>query len=163
MSVPHNLPAKYRYHWTHPWTRTARRDSGFRRWLQAHGYLSPHFTLAEAASHDGKPVPRALRSRARNHAFRLEIVRHDLGDGPMPINSWYRSPAQNKRVHGARFSKHLSGIATDHPKAWVDRHPNARRVILRVFADGGVGQYPAGDIHLDSRGWQARWSDWVRT
>lgn len=160
-----HVPAKYAYQWKHPWTRRAKYGPRFRRWLNTNGYLSPHFKVRESVSADGAWPKGAVKTRARNHAFDLERFRHELGDQPVQIISWYRSPAHNRAVHGAADSRHLYGDATDHSKEWVDRVGRARvmNAANRVFAKGGVGVYPGGSIHLDSRGWKARWSDWTRT
>lgn len=153
-----DVPARYRVHWQKPWTRAASTNIGFRLWLSRHKLLSPHFSYAEAASKDGTPVPRRLRTGARNHAFRLERLRHSLGDGPLAITSWYRSPAHNKRVGGAAKSQHLRALATDHPVEYVRRHPGFDKHADRIFKDGGFGQYPGGARHVDTRGWKARWT-----
>lgn len=155
---PLTVPAKYKTHWRQPWTAKARQSRGFRLWLGRRGLLTPHFTLAEAASKDGRPIPRIMRSRARDHAFRLEILRHDLGDGPMPLTSWYRSPERNRAVGGAAKSWHMKAVATDHPVEWVRKHPNFDEIANRIFANGGFGQYPGGARHCDSRGFTARWT-----
>jgi hypothetical protein len=153
-----NVPAKYRKHWREPWHPDAARSRGFRLWLGRNGLLTPHFSYKEAASRDGRGVPLRLRSRAREHAFRLERLRHALGDGPLPITSWYRSPQHNRAVGGAAKSKHMEAIATDHPVEFVRKHPNFDREANRIFANGGFGQYPGGARHVDSRGVQARWT-----
>jgi GH25 family lysozyme M1 (1,4-beta-N-acetylmuramidase) len=154
------LPAPYRPLWAQPWNQRAAGDVKFRALLDGHGYLSPHFRLTEARCKDGTSVPGALKRRASDHAFALEALRHRLGDRPIPVISWYRSPAHNRRVGGARASKHMQAIATDHPRAWVDRVGRAR--VLRegnvVFARGGMGVYPSGSLHFDSRGTRARWN-----
>jgi hypothetical protein len=133
---------------------------GFRRWLHRHGYLTPHFRLSEAACKDGTPVPKALIHGARDHAFALERLRHRLGDRPIQIISWYRHPAYNRRIRGASRSQHLTGKATDHPQAWVEDAGRAQvqAAANAVFAKGGVGIYPGGSMHFDSRGFFARWS-----
>lgn len=158
--VPRWLPDKYKYHWRHPWTKRARRSPGFRRQLAKHGYLTPHFKLSEAACKDGTPVPKVLRPGARNHAFRLERLRHSLGDKPVSILSWYRTPAYNRRIGGARYSQHMTARATDHSREWVERmgRSRVRAAAERIWAKGGVGTYPAGSMHFDSRGYKARWS-----
>jgi hypothetical protein len=139
---------------------------GFRRWLQRHGYLTPHFTLAEAASKDGTSIPRSMIRSARNHAFNLEQMRHATGDKSIPIISWYRSPAHNAAVGGASGSLHMRAVATDHPRSWSATVRYGGRVgeaacdalAGRFFANGGYGDYPSGAVHFDSRGYRSRWS-----
>lgn len=156
---PKGLPSKYRYHWTHPWTEKARKSVGFRRWCKHNGYLSPHFPTREAHSKDGVKVPRRYSYACRQHAFRLEKFRHAVGDKPLPVLSWYRSPAHNRAVRGARNSMHMRAIATDFDKSVVDRIGRNRwfQVADVIFHNGGVGNYPGGSSHLDSRGYRARW------
>jgi hypothetical protein len=160
-----DVPAKYRDHWRRPWTAKARRSIGFRRWLARHHLFTPHFSYAEMACKDAArtPVPRALRSRMRNHCFRLERFRHECGDIAMPAASGYRTIAHNRAVHGARFSRHVQCDATDFTKATVDRVGRTRwfATAERVFSNGGVGDYPGGAAHLDSRGVKARWRSFV--
>ncbi len=158
--MPRSMPRRYAYHWSHPWTRRASTHAGFRRSLAQSGYLSPNFKLSEAACNDAArtAIPRALRGVARNHAFRLERLRHALGGGPLPVTSWYRTPAHNRAVGGARFSQHMTARATDHPVAYVRRHPNFDRLASAIWSDGGFGQYPGGARHMDVRGTRARWT-----
>lgn len=153
------VPARYRDHWRRPWTRKAKYSPGFRLWLASKGRLSPHFTYAEAACNDGTPVPRHLRARARNHAFNLERFRHELGDVDLVPLSWYRPRAYNTRIGGARDSRHIRGDATDFSRQTVDRIGRRRwnAAAEKVFRNGGVGDYPSGSTHLDSRGSRARW------
>jgi hypothetical protein len=162
MAYPKNLPPSLRRHWDRPWTMRARNSGPFRSWLDQHGYLTPHFPIREAACKDGTPVTGGLRKRARDHAFNLERLRHELGDVPIPVLSWYRTQAYNKRIGGASRSLHMQAVATDHPRQWVNRL-GRRRVLdtaSRVFARGGMGIYPWGAIHVDTRGHYARWSTW---
>ena len=155
------LPKRYRDHWARPWTTKAARSPGFRLLLARHKLLSPHFTYAEAASKDGRPIPRRLRTQARNHAFKLERLRHALGDVAIPITSWYRSPQHNRAVGGAAKSKHMDAVATDHPVEFVRRHKSFDLHADRIFRDGGMGSYPQGARHVDSRGMRARWTSWT--
>jgi Peptidase M15 len=157
------VPRRYRYDWNHPWSFPARHSVGFRRWLRRHGLLSPHFTIEESRSRNGEPVPRSLLGNAQRHAFDLEQLRHAVGDVPLPVLSWYRSPAYNRQVGGAPRSRHMSADATDFSAQTVNAVGRARFLAAadRVFADGGVGDYPTGSVHVDSRGWRARWRSFV--
>lgn len=163
-TYPNKLPVRYRYHWDHPWTRKAKYSPGFRRWLARHHYLTPHFTMAEGRCKDGTDIPRRKRPKARNHAFKLERLRHGLGGHPVQITSWYRTKRWNNVVGGARNSKHIQAIATDHPAAYVDKigRDNFLKIAGQIFKNDGVGVYPNGAVHLDSRGYKARWNSWVR-
>lgn len=162
-ALPHGLPAKYADHWRRPWTDQARKSGGFRRWLHAHGYLTPHFTLADARCHDGTPIPRSLVAHARDHYFRMEKLRHALGDVPIPVMSGYRTDSYNRQIHGAKASRHVHADATDVDKSWVEKvgRQRVQHAAEVIFADGGVGTYPAGSMHFDSRGYRARWSSFV--
>lgn len=152
--IPRNLPRRYRRHWRKPWRRRASWSRGFRTWLDRHGYLTPHFRLAEARCKDGTPVPTALNKRCRGHAFHLERIRHATGDRPIPVLSWYRTWSHNRAVGGASQSKHLDAIATDHPSSWVDARGGQQTLTTIAVRSGceGIGRYPAGSMHFDSRG-----------
>lgn len=156
---PKGLPARYRDHWARPWTEKARKSLGFRRWLKRNGYLTPHFPTAEAKCKDGTPVPRHLSYGARQHAFQLEKFRHACGDKRLDVLSWYRTPAWNRKVGGASKSQHMTARATDFSRETVERIGRRRffQVADVIFSNGGVGSYPAGSAHLDSRGFRARW------
>jgi lysozyme len=160
-AYPRGLPKAYRKHWDKPWTVSASRSPGFRKWLDGHGYLTPHLLKREAGSKDGVSVDEGGVNRAaRDHAFNLEKLRHALGDVPMEVISWFRSWAHNRRVGGAKNSQHPRGLATDHARQWVEKIGRAKvaRAAEAVFRNGGVGTYPAGSMHFDSRGSRARWS-----
>lgn len=157
-AIPQWVPTKYHDHWQHPWTTKAARSPGFRLLLAKHHLLSPHFSYAEAMSKDGQHIPRSLRTQARSHAFKMERLRHDLGDVAIPITSWYRSPARNRAVGGAAKSKHMDAIAVDIPVEFVRKHPHFDQIADRIFREGGFGRYPGGARHVDSRGLRARWT-----
>jgi hypothetical protein len=151
MDVPSWLPRRYARYWRHPWLEAAAHSRGFRRVLLKHGYLSPHFTLEEARCKDGTPVPASLRHKCQGHAFRLERIRR--WTGPMPTTSWFRTRSHNTAVGGASRSRHMEAIATDHPKSWVDRHGGQARLRAIAVAANcrGIGSYPGGAMHFDSR------------
>jgi hypothetical protein len=160
---PKGLPEKYQAHWRYPWKARARFSPGFRRWLDKHGFLTPHFTLREAASKDGQGIPTRYNRKARDHAFNMERLRHKLGDVPIPVTSWYRSPAHNRAVGGAANSRHLYADACDIPLSFCQKVGRFRfdKIANEVFSGGGFGQYPGGARHVDSRGFRARWTSWV--
>lgn len=159
---PLALPAQFRVLWDQPWSDKAAGSKAFRTWLEAHGYWTPHFKKDEAKCRDGHGVPTALNRRCRDHAFNLEKLRHELGDRPLPIISWYRTPAYNAKIGGATHSKHTEAIATDHSREWVDAIGRAKVMATceRIFRNGGLGVYPWGAVHVDTRGVRARWSSW---
>lgn len=137
---PHELEK-----WKEPWRvdPTSRKAATFKKKLWEHGYLSPNFTRAEAASNTGgtsscqrnEPIPESLRGKAQYHAFCLERVRHDLGDKAMRAVSWYRSPCHNSAVGGAQFSQHKEAWATD----WNSTGDAFDRAMERHFSNGGRG------------------------
>jgi GH25 family lysozyme M1 (1,4-beta-N-acetylmuramidase) len=159
---PPHLPARFRELWDKPWLDKAANNKAFRTWLDNHGYWTPHFKLDEAKCKDGSPVPKSLNKRCRDHAFNLEKLRHELGDRPIPILSWYRSPSYNRKIGGASQSKHMEAIATDHTREWVNAvgRLHVLNTADRLFRNGGMGVYPWGALHVDTRGVRARWSSW---
>jgi uncharacterized protein YcbK (DUF882 family) len=154
------LPKELRRHWDRPWTKAARHHRGFKHLLWEHGYISPHFTREEWRCKDGTAVPKHLKSNAQRHAFHLEVLRHELGDVPLPGISFFRTERHNREIGGARESRHVDADASDHSKETVDQigRDFFIRTAQRVFDNGGVGVYPGGSVHLDSRGWEADWT-----
>lgn len=161
--APSTLPKKYHRYWRQPWRFRARHSRGFKTWLRRHQYLAPHFTLSDASGAPRNPlgtdVPSGLVKKAQRHAFRLEILRHRLGDHPMPILSWYRNPRHNASVGGVSNSQHLRAVATDFTNEFINSIGRARfdREANKIFSKGGFGHYPSGSAHTDSRGFRARW------
>jgi GH25 family lysozyme M1 (1,4-beta-N-acetylmuramidase) len=159
--VPAWVPKQHWRKWRRPWEPAAARSRAFRELCWSHGHLSPHFALKEAACHDpaNTGVPPSLRANAQRHAFSLERLRHELGDKPLPILSWYRTPAWNAHVGGASASRHLQADATDFTSQTVSSFGTARfeAACEKVYANGGFGRYASGSRHGDSRGSRARW------
>lgn len=177
--MPVTLPPRsrplLRRHITKPWTRAASVSPAARRWLDQHEYITPHFSWASYACTDGTPVPRTLRGNAVRLHWRLELLRHRLGDVPMTVDGPYRTRAKNALVGGAIDSRHVHADAADFFKGQVDRwaerirkrgeslgQARARVVEIagRVFHDGGVGNENSGTLHLDARGVRARFVTW---
>ena len=148
-----------------------------------------HFTVGEVIAKSGYlKMPRGPirvgplfaitpRKNAVLHARKLEELRiqinlsrrnRGLPEAGIQINSWARSWTHNKDVSGARFSKHLFFLATDITREEIQRlmpWSNGERqfdaLANRIFVKGGFGTYPGGARHVDSRGYRARWSDWI--
>lgn len=83
--------------------------------------LSEHFTLEEATESstadrlglNNDPTPDVLEVMYIT-ALKMEKVRALLGNKPIKVSSWYRSPAVNKAVGSkSHASQHLVGEAVD--------------------------------------------------
>jgi zinc D-Ala-D-Ala carboxypeptidase len=81
--------------------------------------VTPHFswyevqysTTAKAKGIDNT-VPPALLANVKITAAYMERVRALLG-APIRVTSWFRCPAVNAAIGGARNSAHMSGLAVD--------------------------------------------------
>lgn len=127
-------------------------------------HYSPNFTRAELDCKCGCTTPKEVEKQLTETAAHLEQLREELGGIALSINSGYRCPAHNKAVHGASNSQHLYGTAADLAVP-VGKQDTYVRAATRVpaFEQGGIGVYPNGGVHVDHRGYRARWNDWVRT
>jgi len=160
--VPGWLPQEHWKFWKAPWSAKARASQSFKKVLLEHGLMSPNFSTDETRCHDPArtAVPANLRANAQRQAFGLEVLRHELGDKPLAILSWYRTPAWNTHVGGASQSRHMQADATDFDVNFVDSFGAGvfDKAADRIYARGGFGTYPSGSRHTDSRGSRARWS-----
>ena len=176
MSVP--LPSKkrhpvLRFLLTHPNWRRARRSPATRKWLDQHGYITPHFSWKSYACTDGTPVPHHLRGNAIRLHWKLEWMRKLLGGQPMRVDGPYRTVAHNREVGGASDSRHVHADAADFFVEQVDhwvrkskrlRHRNdVLDIADKVFRDGGLGNETFGTLHVDARGYRARFVTWTPT
>lgn len=91
-----------------------------------------------------------------NLLLKLEELRTLIGHRPITINSGYRCSIYNKRISGAKNSQHLYGKAAD-IKATGISIKELGRYADKIFSKGGVG-YGNTFIHVDTRGYKARWS-----
>ncbi len=156
-----------------PYLTAARTSPAARKWLDRHGYITPHFSWESYACRDAQhtPVPKKLRANAIRLHWKLELFKHRLGDVPVVVDGPYRTEAHNRRVGGARNSRHTFADGADFFAAQVDRwirdsaklksRADVIRVAERTFPDGGVGNENTGTLHLDARGWKARFVTWV--
>ena len=108
---------------------------------------SPHFSWYEATKGGARiPETEEITRSIIRIATALEGVRNDFDGRSISITSWYRPPAINRAVGGARFSKHLDGHAVDILIDGLD--PRAVTAILSKYWNGGVGDSPSF-THLD--------------
>lgn len=118
--------------------------------------VTPHFDTDEFASKDGTPYPAArVQTHLRPLCWEvLERIREEV-DGPIEVISGYRTPARNRRVNGARASRHIEGDAADIRTKRLPA-PKLHALILRMYAEGrlpllgGLGRY-VGFVHVDIR------------
>jgi zinc D-Ala-D-Ala carboxypeptidase len=93
------------------------------------------------------------------HAMdRLQALRDALGK-PLIVNSAYRSPEHNRKVGGAKNSRHMQGDAFD--ISMSNHDPHRFEQAARAAGFTGYGFYRASDfMHIDLgpvRDWGARW------
>lgn len=121
--------------------------------------LTENFELIEFVCKDGSAVPEQYMMNVLTLAENLQVLREELGE-PVRINSAYRSPNYNKRIGGAKNSKHLLAQAADITvKGKTPKQLAAiieRLISQRKMKQGGLGVYP-GFVHYDVRGTKARW------
>ncbi len=124
--------------------------------------LTDNFTLKEARCKDKyrTPVPKRLMANAKKVAMQLEILRKAIGNLPVNTNSWFRTPAHNRKEGGHETSEHMEAIAVDF---WVFGIPplilyHIIEALIRsgVMEEGGLGLYD-GFVHYDCRGYRSRW------
>lgn len=108
--------------------------------------LSKHFTLQEAtksataAKHglDNQPTAEHLEAM-KFTALRMEAVRQLLGNVPIIVTSWYRSPELNAKIPGSsKTSQHSRGQAVDFV---CPRFGTPREIALHLLRNKGVIQY----------------------
>lgn len=124
-------------------------------------HYSKHFTRAELECKCGCAVPALVEKELTILAKGLERIRKQLG--PLSILSGYRCKTQNDKVGGARNSQHLLGTAADLlvPHGKQNQYV-AAALRVKMFHDGGIGVYPNGGVHVDHRGYRARWTSFTR-
>jgi zinc D-Ala-D-Ala carboxypeptidase len=127
----------------------------FRHWRDVPStyWRWPSFSPSEIACRGtGKLV-------VNEHAMdRLQALRDALGK-PLIVNSAYRSPEHNRKVGGAKSSRHMQGDAFD--IRMTNHDPHAFERAARAAGFTGFGFYRASDfMHIDLgpvRDWGARW------
>lgn len=92
----------------------------------------------------------------------LDAIRERLGV-PLYINSGYRCPEHNEEVGGVPNSQHVEGTAADITYDGIDVDylaEVAEACGQELGIEGGIGCYYYQDfVHVDVRGYAARWND----
>lgn len=116
--------------------------------------ISKHFDESEFRCHHCQQLPDGGMD---THLLDvLEEMRKDLGV-PLQINSGYRCPEHNAAVGGVPDSQHVQGVAADvqvPPGLTVKEVAAAAE---RAGADGIGYYYDDNFVHVDTRGYAARW------
>ena len=130
-------------------------------------YRGSNFTWGEATKNctrsikeliiDGKFILSAIdiEQKIIATAKELDLYRSYLGNRPIWVNSWYRPRHVNKSVGGSKYSRHQYGDAVDIRSDYFSPQ-TLYKLLDKMHVDGGLGRY-FNFIHLDLRGYTARW------
>jgi putative chitinase len=129
-------------------------------WTNPNCRISPNFTVIEVTKNDPRRNPMGKPDIIENIlilANELEKIRKEWGT-PIGVTSWYRPPAVNQEVGGARNSMHLTGLAADiYP---INGDGMEFESWLMTAWEGGLGygqRRGLGFTHVDL-GEYARWN-----
>lgn len=87
----------------------------------------------------------------------LDLIREELAM-PLTVLSGYRCPVNNAACGGVKNSQHLLGIAADLTYEHIDVDMLAQ--IAENCGADGIGKYwSQGFVHVDMRGYTARWTE----
>ncbi|TDB70755.1 D-Ala-D-Ala carboxypeptidase family metallohydrolase [Micromonospora sp. KC723] len=128
--------------------------------LQDDDCTPAHFSFSEMddgcgrGGWSGGPLPAAeTRANALRTMWKLEALRHTLGDRPLYVTSGFRDTACNREVGGVADSQHLYGNAAD----VTSRTSSLCDIARAARGHGFSGIYGPGHpghsrhVHLDSR------------
>jgi uncharacterized protein YcbK (DUF882 family) len=119
-------------------------------------FITPNFSFAELACHDGTDVPVELHPNVRLLCKTLELIRARWG-GPIVVISGYRTRSYNVGIGGARMSFHCDALAADVRPVSLSRVSDFHTLVEDMIRDGdlpdvgGVGDYPGKWTHVDCR------------
>ena len=160
--VPKWVPSQYWELWQKPWDDAASKSSKFRELCWEHGFASPHFDaqgdrLSRPPEHPGagepareRPAPGLQPGEASPRARRQAACDPELVSDPGLERPGRRSEPEPAHA-GRRRGLHRAD-------RFRFRYRPLRSVCDKLFANGGVGNYPSGSRHVDSRGTRARWT-----
>lgn len=119
-------------------------------------FVTKNFLWSEFHPKGRNGITPQFRDDIRMLARALEELREFIG--PIRINSGFRTVDENNRVGGASRSQHLYGRGADiKPMRVSVRQAAAAAERVPAFRRGGIGTYN-GHLHVDIRGYHARWS-----
>lgn len=82
---------------------------------------------------------------------------------PVYVNCAYRCPEHNAEVGGVPNSQHVDGTAADisiDDISITDIKQIAENCLNEMGIEGGIGTYPSQEfLHVDTRGYTARWDE----
>jgi hypothetical protein len=117
------------------------------------GDLSAHFSKSELACHCCSEL-----KIADGLIEALEELR-GLAGKEVIVHDGYRCPAHNQEAGGVRDSEHTLGMAADVAIPGLSLQEMYELALqVPAFADGGIGAYDGGFLHVDVRGHVARWA-----
>jgi len=121
--------------------------------------LTDHFDSTEFACKDGTQVPDPMLPTVRTLAMQLEVIRAHF-NAPVIVISGYRTGTYNRKIGGAKRSRHLIADAADIRVKGV-KPRDVADAVERLIAEGkirkgGVGRYDSF-THYDIRGYNSRW------
>ncbi|MBI3478001.1 MAG: DUF882 domain-containing protein [Acidobacteria bacterium] len=117
------------------------------------GDLSPHFSKAELACHCCGTLKIDWRL-----VDALEELRRLVGK-PLVIHDGYRCDHHNQEVGGVTDSEHTRGLAADINIPGLSLQQMYDLALgVSAFAEGGIGAYDHGFLHVDVRNHCTRWA-----
>ena len=113
--------------------------------------LTENFSLSEFQCKSGAEMPAEVLENIKELAKNMQVLRDHIGK-PIQITSGYRSPDHNKKIGGAKASKHVLGMACDFKVKGVTPAEIIKDIEVLIMCDkmkqGGIGIYPSW-VHYD--------------